>query len=254
MGILGWIRGVLVLGFFCSSVFAANQNAEIKIFVKRSEIEKTLKILGLQKNEADQGKIIYLDSQNHRLRRKHIIVRFRESEDGDADVAVKIRPYHASQKNLDEDFVEKIKAKLDYDIVGRKNIKALALREDGHRRVIRDALDSSLKFKKILSADQKKLVRRALDGDIRWSRLKILGPAKEWFWSGIQIEGYPEPVGVELWEFPDGYQSLEISLKSSVSVARSTRRSCIKNIQALGIRVNKSSPLKTSLMYQHASD
>ncbi len=232
--------GILIL-LSISSAFS--DEVEIKIGIESKAIDRSLKALGLVREEAEVGRVVYVDNQSQAFRNHHAILRFRKSEERE-DVTVKIRPF---SPGIYLNGLRK-KGEIQFDQVQGQLIRSFGIRRDNDDFSITLLKNDPQRALDYLSKSQRSLLE-SIVGTQALSHLKILGPAHEWLWRNVKVDKGLR-MNVELWRYADGSRILELSQKV-LDDGWKAEKKCLRALTDLEIPISNNPIFKTGHMYDH---
>jgi hypothetical protein len=185
-------------------------SVELKVTIPETAHGRVLRTLGVDPLDARIRQVFFFDTPDLTLNRVGVVVRARRIQDAVADTTVKLRPVVPDEmpKPLRRDpaFTIEIDS-MPSGFVCSGSLKAASTNE-----AVRAATSGGGSFRKLFSRGQRDLFTEHAPEGISLDDLAVLGPINV-----LKLKMVPKAFGrkiaVELWNYPDGSQILELSTK-----------------------------------------
>jgi hypothetical protein len=192
------------------TLLADSDSVELKLTVPDSDIRSTAVALGIDPLDAQLRQVFFFDTPALDLDRAGVVVRARRIQGKGADAVVKLRPVVPSQLPAPLRGLEGFGVEVDAmpgGFVCSGRLKAAA---DSHH--VRLASQGELPLRKLLSKEQRKLLRQHAPDGVELDSLATLGPILV-FKLRFTPEGLDRKMVAEAWLYPDGSRLLELSTR-----------------------------------------
>ena len=182
--------------------------AELKVTIDAGSIHHARSKLGLSDSKSEKRDVWFYDTPMLDLYANGVILRARDVHGGADDSTVKLRPF--TKSDLPSSLLDAAGLKCEIDQTPAHASSACSLTVKRDEGLIDDVGDGDRGLPSLFSSLQEEMY--ALDGTIELSALADLGPIAARVWT-VHTHALPENMTAELWELPDGSQSLELSMR-----------------------------------------
>ena len=184
-------------------------SVELKATIPETEHFAVARALGLDPLGAQIRQVFFFDTPDLALNRRGLVVRARRIQGKRGDAIVKIRPVVPGE--LPKGLRTSPYFNVEVDAMPGGFVCSGTMKQRVPNERVAEVAAGRRPLGSLLSKDQRRLLPKGED-DLALDRLSILGPILvlklKW-----EPEGYPRPLVVELWLYPDGSRILELSTK-----------------------------------------
>jgi hypothetical protein len=262
MKILG--VSVLLLGTAAGPLWADRafvkdgSRIEIKLPINPKDVVQALGSLNVEVNSALSRNIYFFDTRRGKLSHNNIILRMRRvetmgSDYGTGDSTVKIRPMITKSKEQ-ETALRKLFVNREWDDIGTDKMLSGFITQQLDTKKVLEVFgrEKDQPIRAFYNEGQRELVEIFHDKPLKDLHLVKLGPIHSFEWKIPVMNGLAEftkNLDVELWNFPNGDQFLEISFKAPLEDVSACRRLLTSFARQNGL-VPKPGLLKTKEVYR----
>ncbi|TIC88094.1 adenylate cyclase [Nocardioides sp. GY 10113] len=224
------------------ALLQGSDSVELKVTVPQADRRATVERLGMDVLDAEIRQVAFFDTPDLRLFEHGVVVRARRIQRRDGDSVVKLRPVdpaHLTDKlRKAAGFGVEVDA-LPGGFVCSARMKAKV--EDG---LLRRVFAGEKAVHKLFTKHQRSLFEDHAPDGIALDDLAVLGPINI-LKLKFTPEGYPRPLVVELWSYPDGGQILELSTKCAPADAFAVTAETKEFLAARGVDLGAPQQTKT---------
>jgi hypothetical protein len=191
-------------------------SVELKLMVPMSSHRATIAGLGLDPVEAQPRQVFFFDTRELALNEAGLVVRARRIQGGRGDTVVKLRPVDPA--SLDKEVRRSPSFNVEVDVIPGGFVCSASFKGRCTAQEVLDAVGGTTPLKSIFSKEQRAFYAEHAPQGIDMDALLTLGPtfllkAKLW------PKALDRRLVVEMWLYPDGTRTLEISTKCDATVA-----------------------------------
>ena len=206
------------------SLLRGSDGVELKVTVPDGNRRSAVASLGIDPLDAQIRQVAFFDTPDLVLNRNGIVVRARRIQRKPGDVVVKLRP-------LVPDRVPKAVRRsptfgVEVDAMPGGFVCSGTMKTERDDAAVKDAIAGRLALDELLSKEQRSLFSANAPEGLQLKELSVLGPINV-LKLKFKPEGYSRRLVAELWLYPDGSRSLELSAKcqpiEAFEVAAETR-------------------------------
>lgn len=193
--------------------------------------------------------IYFFDTADLDLFNHKIILRARKKKDDSDESTVKIRGIDPSQ-----DFSKwKSVIKLEGDWVGDRVLRSASLTVEQNPGEIDQVANKTRDISCLFSKEQEQFVEDILHIPLKFDDLEILGPVEVRRWKK-QPDDFDQEICVECWEFPDGKDIVELSVKVEPNQAVSACNAFERYLKQLGLNTDVKQEAKAFYALKYFAD
>ena len=184
-------------------------SVELKATIPETEHFAVARALGLDPLRAQIRQVFFFDTPDLALNQRGLVVRARRIQGKRGDAIVKMRPVVPGE--LPKGVRTSPYFNVEVDAMPGGFVCSGTMKRRVPNEGVAEVTAGTRPLGSLLSKDQRRLLPKG-DEDLALDRLALLGPILvlklKW-----EPEGYPRPLVVELWLYPDGSRILELSTK-----------------------------------------
>jgi hypothetical protein len=184
-------------------------SVELKATVPETEHFAVARALGLDPLGAQIRQVFFFDTPDLALNQRGLVVRARRIQGKRGDAIVKMRPVVPGE--LPKGLRTSPYFNVEVDAMPGGFVCSGTMKQRVPNERVAEVAAGKRPLGSLLAKDQRRLLPKGEDA-LALDRLSILGPILvlklKW-----EPEGYPRPLVVELWLYPDGSRILELSTK-----------------------------------------
>jgi hypothetical protein len=212
--------------------------------------------LPLDPVEAQPRQVFFFDTRDLALEAAGVVVRARRMPGGRGDTTVKLRPVDPA--GLPRDLRRSSGFGVEMDALPGAFVCSASLRARVANQEVRDVADGSAALRKLLTREQRVLYRAHAPAGIALDDLLVLGPTfvlKSVFRTSFaeRADAPQHRMVAELWLFPDGSRTLEVSLRCMPSEAFQIAAEARVWLARRGIDITSDQQAKTRQALAHFS-
>jgi hypothetical protein len=212
------------------ALLKGSDGVELKVSVPDGDGRSTVASLGIDPLDAQIRQVVFFDTPGLALDRNGIVVRARRIQRKPGDAIVKLRPLVPDRVPT---AVRRSPAfGVEVDAMPGGFVCSGTMKTKRDDAAVKDAIAGRLPLPDLLTEEQRALFAEHAPEGIRLEELLILGPINV-LKLKFKPEGYSRRLVAELWLYPDGSRSLELSAKcepaEAFEVAAETREFLAKH-------------------------
>lgn len=217
-------------------------SVELKLMVPMSAHRATIAGLGLDPVEAQPRQVFFFDTPELALNKAGVVVRARRIQGGRGDTVVKLRPVDPT--SLDKEVRRSSSFNVEVDVIPAGFVCSASFKGRCTAQEVLDVVGGTTPLKTIFSKEQRAFYEEHAPAGIDMDSLLTLGPifllkAKLW------PKALDRRVVVEMWLFPDGTRTLEISTKCEPAITFQVAAELKAYLHDCGIDVGAEQQTKT---------
>ena len=219
-----------------------SDSVELKLSVPDSGHRKALMALGLDALNAQVRVVYFLDTPDLLMSSTGLLVRARRIQGKTGDTTVKLRPVDPAELSAG---LRRITGfSVEVDAMPGGYVCSASMRAPADNDRILTATKGSLPMRKLFTREQRAFFREHAPGGIGLDELTFLGPVfvlkAKWV-----PHGALRPMVAEMWFFPDGSRTLELSRKCLPDEAFQVAAESRAYLSGLGIDLSGEQQTKT---------
>lgn len=220
-----------------------SNSLELKVMVPEATLRGTIDSLGFDMVAAEPRTTYFFDTPDLRLNKAGVIVRARRRPGDRADTVVKLRPVDParldSKMRKDPDF------KIEVDVMPGGYVCSASAKGRSTSQQVLDAAADLIPLRKLYSRKQRDFFAEHAPPGIELDKLVPLGPT--FLLCAKQVpRGFDRAMTVELWFYPNGTRTFEISTKGAPDEAFQLGAQFKAFLSQCGIEVDTLGATKTS--------
>lgn len=191
-------------------------SVELKLTVPDDGQRSTADALNLDPLEAQMRQIVFFDTPELDLNQTGLVVRARRIQGGSGDTVVKLRP--VVPDDIDDEMRQSGEVGIEVDAMPGGFVCSASMKGKTTAKAVRKVVKGGAEIKSLFSKPQKKFFHMYAPDGMRLSELSVLGPINI-----FKLKFGPPELGrkmvAELWLYPDGSRTLELSTKCGTDEA-----------------------------------
>jgi hypothetical protein len=192
------------------ALMRGSDSVELKLTVPEDEQRSTIAALGIDPMDAQIRQVYFLDTPDLRLNEAGVIVRARRVQNKPADSVIKLRPVVPTE--LPKALRRSPHFATEVDAMPGGFVCSGRLRDFTDNLRVREAALGKIAPRKLFTKEQRRFYAEIAPEGIELDDLSFLGPIfvlkAKWTPAGKM-----RPMAAEMWMYPDGSRTLELSLK-----------------------------------------
>jgi hypothetical protein len=197
-------------------VIKAADTVEIKLAVPMSAHRATVQSLGLDPVEAQPRQVFFFDTPELALNQAGLVVRARRIQGGRGDTVIKLRPVDPAA--VDEELRRSSAFNVEVDVLPGQFVCSASLKGRCSAQEVLDVDTAAAPLSSIFSKEQRAFYKEHAPAGIEMDSLLALGPTFL-LKAKLRPKQLDRRLVVEMWLYPDGSRSLEISTKCAPAEA-----------------------------------
>lgn len=191
-------------------------SVELKLTVPDSKQRPAAEALNLDPLEAEIRQVVFFDTPDLELNAAGLVIRARRMQDGTGDTVVKLRP--VVPDDIDEKMRRSGAISVEVDAMPGGFVCSASMKGKTTSKAVRRVIKGRDTVGSIFSKSQKDFFRSYAPDGMKMSDLSVLGPINI-----FKLKFAPPDLGrrmvAELWLFPNGTRTLELSTKCGTKEA-----------------------------------
>lgn len=191
-------------------------SVELKLTVPDHRLRSAADALDLDPLAAEIRQVVFFDTPSLDLNKAGLVVRARRIQGGAGDTVVKLRPIDPS--DLDPSLRASGAVGVEVDAMPGGFVCSASMKGKATAKSVRKVAKGQSELKSLLSTAQKQFYHSHAPDGLKLSQLSVLGPINI-----FKLKFGPAELGrkmvAELWLFPDGTRTLELSTKCGTDEA-----------------------------------
>ena len=198
------------------SLIGGADSVELKLTVPDHRLRSAADALDLDPLTAEIRQVVFFDTPALDLNQAGLVVRARRIQGGAGDTVVKLRPVIPNE--LDPQLRETGAIGVEVDAMPGGFVCSASMKGKATAKTVRKVAKGGAELKNLLSGNQKRFFHTHAPDDLKLSQLSVLGPINI-----LKLKFGPAELGrkmvAELWFYPDGSRTLELSTKCATNEA-----------------------------------
>ena len=219
-----------------------SDTVEIKLAIPMEAHRATFKSLSLDPIEAEPRQVFFFDTPTMALGRAGLLVRARRSQGGAGDTVVKLRPVEPTM--IDKELRSSEDFKVEVDVMPGGFVCSASAKSRCSADDVLEAAEGGAGLKSLLSKEQRAFYRKHAPAKIALDALVPFGPTFV-LKAKVQPEHFERGLTVELWLFPDGSRTVELSTKAEPADALQVVTELRSFLKLVGIEIVAGQQTKT---------
>jgi hypothetical protein len=186
-------------------------SVEIKLVVPMEAHRAAFKSLELDPIEAELRQVFFFDTPDLRLNRAGVVVRARRTQGGGGDTVIKLRPVDPSM--IDQELRRSESFKVEVDVLPGGFVCSASSKGRCTASEVLDVASADAPARSLFSAEQRAFYMRHAPAGTKLDALVPFGPTFV-LKTRVRPRSFDRRLTVEMWLFPDGSRSVEVSTKS----------------------------------------
>ena len=191
-------------------VIGGADSVELKLTVPDHRLRSAAEALDLDPLQAEIRQVVFFDTPNLDLNGAGLVARARRMQDGSGDTVVKLRP--VVPEDIDDRMRKSGAVIVEVDAMPGGFVCSASMKGKTTAKAVRKVAQGREEIGSLFSKAQKNFFRLYAPDDMRMNGLSPLGPINI-----FKLKFAPQELGrkmvAELWLFPDGTRTLELSTK-----------------------------------------
>jgi hypothetical protein len=223
------------------SLASGADSVELKLTIPDEEQFATARALGIDPLGAQIRQVFFFGTPDLALNRSGLVVRARRSQGRDDDTVIKRRPM--APGDVPKPFRSSPNMKVEVDAMPGGYVCSASLKGSIEGNLVRKVALGKQKTSGLFSKEQRRFYGLAAPEGLRLDDLRVLGPVPL-LKLRFKPKGFPGKLVAELWLFPDGSRTLELSTtctpKKALKVASEARAFLTeKGVDLTGVQETK---------------
>lgn len=187
-----------------------SKSVELKLTVPDEDRRAAVEGLGFDPVEAQPRQAYFFDTPELALNKVGIVVRARRIQGGDGDTVIKLRPIDPAL--IDKELRRSDSFKIELDAMPGGYVCSASFKGSCSAEDVLDAAAGKTTLSSLFSKEQRAFYKKHAPADISLDSLVPLGPTFL-LKARHQPKDFDRRITVELWLYPDGSRTFEISTK-----------------------------------------
>jgi len=222
----------------------------LKLSIPESFQDSTLQALNLDPLDAQIRQVYFFDTPDLALNRAGLVLRARRVQGKKSDSVVKMRPVDPAL--VSKDTRKSPSFGIEVDALAGGYVCSGSMKGVLDKHIVREAASGSIPLRKLFSRKQRAFFAEHAPEGIELDSLSMLGPIPV-----LKLRFVPEELKrrfvVELWFYPDGSRSLELSTKCLPSKGLNTALHVRAFLAERGIEISEDQQTKTKTTLEYFS-
>jgi hypothetical protein len=197
-------------------VIGGADSVELKLTVPDHRLRSAAEALDLDPLQAEIRQVVFFDTPGLDLNGAGLVARARRMQDGSGDTVVKLRP--VVPDDIDDKMRKSGAVTVEVDAMPGGFVCSASMKGETTAKAVRKVVRGGDKIGSLFSKSQKGFFQLYAPDGMKMSELSVLGPINI-----FKLKFAPPELGrkmvAELWLFPDGTRTLELSTKCGTGEA-----------------------------------
>lgn len=217
-------------------------SVELKLAVPMSAHRATVGSLGLDPVEAQPRQVFFFDTPDLALSQAGLVVRARRIQGGRGDTVIKLRPVDPAA--IDEELRRSSAFNVEVDVLPGQFVCSASLKGRCTAQEVLDVDVGTASVSSLFSKEQRAFYKEHAPAGIEMDSLLALGPTFL-LKAKLRPKELDRRLVVEMWLYPDGSRSLEISTKAAPAEAFQVAAELKTYLTHCGVEIGGAQQTKT---------